>query len=253
MTSKAPNQIRDRAQASHVIVSGGSRGLGASLVEGLLDQGYKVSSFSRRRTELTERLAKRDDFVFAELDILDTQKVQGFLDTAQQKLGPVFSLVNCAGVAMDGVLPMMLDDSIEKVISINLTSTLRLTRRVVRNMLLTDGPRVIINISSIIGLRGYRGLAAYAATKAGMDGMTRSLARELGDRGIRVNSIAPGYLETEMTHGLDDRQRKQIIRRTPLGRLGRPDDVLGPTLFLLSKQAEFITGQVLTVDGGITV
>jgi 3-oxoacyl-[acyl-carrier protein] reductase len=119
-------------------------------------------------------------------------------------------------------------------------------------MLLSRQPGSIVNISSIIGLRGYSGLAAYAATKGGLDAMTRALARELGERRIRVNSVAPGYLETEMTHGLDQAHRQQIVRRTPLGRLGEPRDVVGPVLFLLSDAAEFVTGQVLVVDGGIT-
>jgi 3-oxoacyl-[acyl-carrier protein] reductase len=127
-----------------------------------------------------------------------------------------------------------------------------LTKLVVRRMLVGTSRGVILNISSIIGVRGYSGLSVYASTKAGMDGMTRALARELGPRRIRVNSIAPGYLETEMTRGLDQRQREQIVRRTPLGRLGVPDDIVGPVLFLFSDAASFITGQIIVVDGGIT-
>ena len=141
---------------------------------------------------------------------------------------------------------------IDQLVQINLSGTLKLSRQVIRSMLLAPGPGVILNISSIIGLRGYRGLAAYAATKAGMDGITRALARELGSRKIRVNSIAPGYLTTEMTGELDEEQRQQIVRRTPLGRLGTPEDVLGSVRFLLSDAAEFITGQTLVIDGGIT-
>jgi len=111
----------------------------------------------------------------------------------------------------------------------------------------------IVNISSIIGQRGFSGLAAYAATKAGIDGMTRALARELGGRQIRVNAIAPGYLETEMSHGLSSDQHAQIVRRTPLGRLGRVDDIVPWLEFLLSDGSGFATGQVITVDGGATL
>jgi 3-oxoacyl-[acyl-carrier protein] reductase len=161
-------------------------------------------------------------------------------------------LINCAGIATDGVLAMMPENCIDELLEINLGGALKLTRRVVRSMLLCKRPGTIVNISSIIGLRGYSGLAAYAATKGGLDAMTRALARELGGRGIRVNSVAPGYLETDMTHGLDNCQKDQIVRRTPMNRLGVPADVVGPVLFLLSEAACFITGQVLVVDGGIT-
>jgi 3-oxoacyl-[acyl-carrier protein] reductase len=160
--------------------------------------------------------------------------------------------VNCAGQAVEGVLASMPDELIDRVLATNLAGTLHLTRAVLRRMLVQKTGGSIVNISSIIGLRGYSGLSAYAATKGGMDAMTRALARELGARGIRVNSVAPGYLETEMTHGLDDVQRQQILRRTPLGRLGRPEDVLGIVHFLLSEASRFVTGQVIAVDGGIT-
>jgi 3-oxoacyl-[acyl-carrier protein] reductase len=236
----------------HVLISGGSRGLGESLVTGLLDAGYRVSSFSRRKTEFTEQNAANANFFFETADIADAKSLDGCLRAAESKLGPFYGLINCAGIAADGVLATMPEQQLESVVSVNLTGALRLTRRVLRRMLLNSTGGVIINVSSIIGLRGYSGLAAYAATKAGMDAMTRSLARELGHRQIRVNSIAPGYLETEMTHGLSEEQKDQIVRRTPLGRLGRPADVVGPVRFLLSDAAAFITGQVLVVDGGIT-
>jgi 3-oxoacyl-[acyl-carrier protein] reductase len=237
----------------HIVLSGGSRGLGKALVEGLLSEGYCVSTFSRSATDFTNSLADNSNFFFAAADISDRDKIAEFLVAAEKKFGIPFGLVNCAGVAVDGVLAMFSEEQIERVMEINLVGALVLTRRVVRRMLLSKQGGAIINISSIIGLRGYNGLSAYAATKGGMDAMTRALARELGDRKIRVNSIAPGYLETEMTHGLSDRQRQQIVNRTPLGRLGTPQDVVGPVSFLLSDRAEFITGQVLVVDGGITV
>jgi 3-oxoacyl-[acyl-carrier protein] reductase len=110
----------------------------------------------------------------------------------------------------------------------------------------------VVNVSSVVGIAGYRGLSLYSATKAALDGFTRSLARELGSRGITVNSVAPGYLRTEMTHGLDDDQLSQIVRRTPVGRLGQPEDVAAAVQFLVSREAEFINGHVLVVDGGLT-
>jgi 3-oxoacyl-[acyl-carrier protein] reductase len=235
-----------------VLVSGGSRGLGKCLVEGLFQAGYRVSTFSRQPTPFTEAQAGNRDFFFATADLADTEALAAFVRFAAERFGTPYGLVNCAGIAVDGTLATMPPQQIDSVLTINLAGTLHLTRLVLRRMLLADGGGAIVNISSIVGLRGYRGLAAYSAAKAGMDALTRSLARELGDRRIRVNSVAPGYLETEMTHGLSDDQRRQIVNRTPLGRLGLPQDVVGPALFLLSDAAAFVTGQILVVDGGIT-
>ncbi len=236
----------------HIIVSGGSRGLGKAIVEALLPEGFKVSTFSRNPTEFTASLAERPDFFYCSADSASDKSLATFVRHAEDRLGPPYGLVNCAGIAIDGVLATMPNDSIQKMLDINLKGTLHLTKLVTRRMLIAKAGGVILNISSIIGLRGYSGLAAYAATKGGMDAVTRALARELGDRGVRVNSIAPGYLKTEMTDELGDQQRSQIIRRTPLGRLGTPQDVVGSVLFFLSPAAEFITGQVLVVDGGIS-
>ena len=122
-----------------------------------------------------------------------------------------------------------------------------------RRMLLGRVGGVILNISSISSMRGFKGLSAYAFTKGGMDAFTRALAREVGAEGIRVNSVAPGYYDTEMSHSLNEEQKQQILRRTPLGRLGEPKDVVGAVLFLLSDEASFITGQVLVIDGGSTI
>lgn len=236
----------------HIIISGGSRGLGQALVTGLIQAGYRVSTFSRNGTEFTSEMQGHEAFWFDEADVSQAAQIADFVTQATARFGRPFGLINCAGVARDGVLATMPETQIDQLLSINLAGTLHLSRQVIREMLTEQGGGVILNISSIIGLRGYRGLSAYAATKAGMDGITRSLARELGSRNIRVNSIAPGYLTTEMTHGLDDHQQNQIVKRTPLGRLGTPEDVLGSVLFLLSDAAKFITGQVLVIDGGIT-
>lgn len=246
MTSTAASPDR------HIVVSGGSRGLGRGLVEGLMTHGYRVSTFSRQATEFTGSLQNSAGFFFCPADISDLWSLKAFVQSAEAKLGPPNGLVNCAGVAPDGLLAMMTDESIETVLTVNLRGTLQLTKLIVRSMLVQRRGGAIVNISSIVGIRGYSGLVAYSATKAGMDGITRALARELGERGIRVNSVAPGYISTEMTQGLGTNQVQQIIRRTPLGRLGEVNDVVGPVLFLLSQEARFITGQILVVDGGIS-
>jgi len=237
----------------HVIVSGGSRGLGQSLIEVLLDHGYRVSSFSRRGSDFTNSKADDENFFYQPADMTDHVSLKVFVRSAESAFGSPWGLVNCAGVATDGVLAICPVDRVSRTIDINLGGTIELTRLTVRRMLAADQGGSIVNISSVVGIRGYSGLAVYSATKAGIDGMTRSLARELGPRQIRVNSIAPGYLETEMTHDLDEHRRRQIINRTPLGRLGQPSDCAGTLLYLLSDMSAFVTGQVLVVDGGITV
>jgi len=235
------------------LVSGGSRGLGLAITESLLQKGQRVATFSRTPGEGLDKLkaAHGDQLTCLKGDMADAASLEDVVRVVERDAGPIEALINNAGIAIDGVLATMLPAQIEQLISINLTGTLLLTRLVTRRMVVRSRGN-IISISSIIGLRGYSGLSAYSATKAGLDAMTRALARELGGRNIRVNSIAPGYLETEMTHGLDDEQRGQIVRRTPLGRLGTPADVLGAVHFLLSADSAFMTGQVRVVDGGIT-
>jgi 3-oxoacyl-[acyl-carrier protein] reductase len=236
-----------------VLISGGSRGLGMALVRHFVERGDIVASFSRSRTAFVAEMegAFKDRFRFAAIDVTDGEKVHLFVRELHEKHGRIDVLINNAGVAYDGPIATFADERFEKLIDINLTSSLLLTKWVVRLMLLRASGN-IINISSIIGERGYAGLAAYSASKAGMLGMTRSLARELGGKNINVNAIAPGYLDTEMSSTLSDAQKQQIIRRTPLGRLGTAKDVVAVADFLTSDAAEFITGQTITVDGGIT-
>lgn len=236
-----------------VIVSGGSRGLGAGIVERFLREGDRVATFSRSQTPQTDAWAQShpDAFHFAPLDMTDRSAHRDFLAGVEERFGDVEVLVNNAGVAHTSLLALSDDEAVDRVIDLNLKGTISLTRRVARSMLPWGRGR-IINISSIVGLSGYRGLSVYSATKAALDGFTRSLARELGSRGITVNSVAPGYLTTEMSESLGDRETLQIVSRTPLGRLGDPDDVAGTVCFLASDDAKFITGQTLVVDGGIT-
>jgi 3-oxoacyl-[acyl-carrier protein] reductase len=238
--------------ARSVIITGGSRGLGAAFVQACLDDGDQVATCSRSATDLTDGWQKEhgDRFLFRAFDMRDFEASDAFVHDTIEQFGGVDVLVNNAGLSREGMLGLFSDDTVDEVVDINLKATIHITRVVTRRMLVQKSGR-IINISSIIGLNGYRGMSVYGATKAALDGFTRALARELGSRGITVNSIAPGYLRTEMTHSIQGEHLGQIERRTPLGRLGEPEDVVGALRFLASPEASFITGHVLVIDGGI--
>jgi 3-oxoacyl-[acyl-carrier protein] reductase len=239
--------------ARTVLVTGGSRGLGAGLVSAFLANGDNVATCSRTPTPQVDAWAEEfgERFHYEPADLADRSAADALVDGVLARFGQIDVLVNNAGLARDGVLPLFADEAIDEVIDLNLRATIHVTRLISRRML-RQGAGRIINISSIVGLAGYRGLSVYSATKAALDGFTRALARELGGRGITVNSVAPGYLRTEMSHGLDAAQLGQIERRTPAGRLGDPADVAAAVRFLASEEACFITGQVLVVDGGLT-
>ncbi len=237
----------------HVIVTGGSRGIGAGIVEALLAGGYRASCCSRTENDFTKGLGRREHAFFGAADLADADAIKRFVGAAAGTLGPIYGLVNCAAVAADGLLATLAPKHISDMTSVNVVGTLLVTREVVRSMLAApQSGGAIVNVSSIAAAHGYAGLAAYGATKAALDGFTRSLARELGPRGIRVNSVAPGFVSTEMNRSLTEEQRSQIVRRTPLGRLAEPADVAAAVLFLLSDDARLISGQVLAVDGGLT-
>jgi 3-oxoacyl-[acyl-carrier protein] reductase len=236
-----------------VVVTGGSRGLGAGIVQSFLDSGDQVATCARTATEQTEKWAADtgDRFLFVPADLSSSADAKAFIDAVVERWGRIDVLVNNAGVARDGILAMVPDEDVDAVIDLNLKGTIYVTRLVSRRML-ARGHGHIVNISSIVGRSGYRGLAVYSATKAALDGFTRALARELGSRGIVVNGIAPGYLRTEMSHGLDEEQLGQIVRRTPAGRLGEPSDVARAIQFLTDPANTYLTGQILVVDGGLT-
>lgn len=238
------------------IVSGGSRALGAALVDRFFAEGYAVATFARAETPAVARWRERhgDRFLFQALDGAGgaaAGAIKGFVGAVVERLGRVDVLVNNAGQGAEGLLALARSEEIDAVVATNLGLALHLTQAASRAML-RQGGGCIVNVSSVNGLRGHAGVAVYSATKAALDGLTRSLARELGPRHIRVNSVAPGYFDSPMVEGLDEAARARIVRRTPLGRLGTVADMSEAVIWLCSPRAAFITGQVLAVDGGLT-
>jgi 3-oxoacyl-[acyl-carrier protein] reductase len=242
------------------IISGGSRGLGLAVVERLLDRGDCVATFSRSGSAALAALAAiHSDRLHAEqIDAADADAIRAFVARAASRFGGIDHCIANAAVAHEGVVATVRDDEIDAMLDVNLRGSIVLVRECVRQMLIrpvgderaaAGGPSVVV-VSSVVASRGSPGLAVYAATKAGLEGFARSLARELGPRGIRVNAVAPGFLATDLSASLSEANRSRIVRRTPLGRLGAPDDVVGAIEFLAGPRSSFITGQVVTVDGG---
>jgi len=235
------------------LVSGGSRGLGLAIVERFLERGDEVATFSRSGSEPLDRLGERHGhrLVAERLDASDADAVRGFVARVGERFGRIDHCVANAAIAEEGVLATMTDAEIDAMLAVNLRGSIVLVREVVRQMLVNRSTFASVTmISSVVATRGSPGLSVYAATKAGLEGFARSLARELGSRGIRVNAVAPGFLETELSASLSEEDRGRIVRRTPLGRLGQVADIVGAVEFLASSRAGFITGQVITIDGG---
>jgi 3-oxoacyl-[acyl-carrier protein] reductase len=231
--------------------------LGLGIARRLCEAGYRVIVVARKETsQLTSAIeeAERNNpgsLHFVPFDLSQIREIPKVARTLRKDLGPIYGLVNNAAVGFDGVLALMRNSQIEQLVRLNTLSPIVLTKYVVRSMMADGGGR-IVNVASIIGFTGYSGLSVYGATKASMIGFTRSLAREVGQMGVNVNSVAPGFVATDMTQGLKDEQRQQIARRSALGRLADIDDVANAVEFLLSDKAKNITGTVLTVDAGNT-
>ncbi|MFF4170130.1 SDR family NAD(P)-dependent oxidoreductase [Streptomyces sp. NPDC001744] len=234
------------------VVSGGSRGLGRVLVERLLAEGWRVATFSRKPNGFTEATARErpEDFLWESVDLHDTPALRQFVKTVKERFGSLGLLVNNAGVLHQELFATIAPRRIDDLLAANLTAPVHLTQACVRLMMRDGGS--VVNISSINAVRGYRGVGVYAAAKAGLEGFGRALARELGPVGIRVNTVTPGFFDSELTSDVTDRNREKIQHRTPLGRLGTAEEIADAVLFLASPQARFITGQSLVIDGGIT-
>lgn len=237
-----------------VLVTGGSRGLGLAITCKLLRAGYRVLATARKKSDQLNSLmeaATPGSIRFVPFDLAETEQIPKFVRELRKEFGPIYGLVNNAAVGFDGLLALMTDAHIEQLVRVNTLAPIVLTKYVVRSMMADGGGR-IVNIASIVGSTGYRGLAVYGATKASLLGFTRSLAREVGRMGVNVNSVAPGFVDTEMTHGLTDEHRQRIVRRSALERMTGPEDVADAVEFLLSERSKSITGTVLTVDAGNT-
>jgi 3-oxoacyl-[acyl-carrier protein] reductase len=234
-------------------VTGSTRGIGLAIARAFHRAGAKVTIVGRdaeRARTIAGELGERTAGVGC--DVALAEQVEAALAAAESALGPVDILVNNAGLTRDNILLRLGDDDWDAVLDANLKGAFHTTRAVIKGMMKRRTGR-IINITSIVGLVGNKGQANYAASKAGLIGFTKSVAKEYAGRGILANCIAPGYIDTDMTSGLPDAAKATLLQGIALGRLGRPEDVAGAALFLASDLAAYITGQVLVVDGGLVV
>ena len=237
------------------LVTGGSRGIGAAIAAALAADGYDVAVGYRGGADAAagvvaaiEATGRRGVALAADVAVED--EAAGLVSATEDALGPIDALVLNAGITRDGLFMRMSSEDWQSVIDTNLTGAFYVTRAALRGMLKRRGGSIVA-VSSVVGLTGNPGQANYAAAKAGLIGMVKSLAREAGGRGVRVNAVAPGYIATDMTADLPDATRDQILGATPLGRLGTPEDVAGVVSFLCSDAAGFITASVISIDGGL--
>lgn len=233
------------------VVTGSSGGLGGRIIARLLRDGFDVVGVARRDVSPEAWGDGPGSYAHLQWDLSETGSIKALVDRIVRDFGAPFGLVNNAAEGTDGLLPTMHDSDIERIIRTNLTSPVLLAKYLVRPMLSARRGR-IVNIGSIVARTGYRGLAAYSATKSGLEGFTRSLARDVGPRGVTVNTVAPGFLETEMTKTLGAHDLERIRGRSALQRFATLDEVAAAVGFLLSEAGGGITGTVMTVDAGAT-
>lgn len=230
---------------SNIIVTGGTRGIGLAITKALMD-AYHVIVVARRPSDTLP-----DGVSFISWDLSQLETLRQLAAKLRSEHGRIYGLVNNAGIGTAGILLTMSDSTIADIMQMNVVAPITLTKHVLRSMMAARQGR-IVNISSIVANTGFQGLSAYSASKAALQGFTRSLAREVGPLGITVNAVAPGFVDTEMTHGLDQNDREKIAKRSALKRVPRAEDIAIAVRFLLSDAAENITGTVITVDAGNT-
>ena len=230
------------------LVTGASRGIGLAIAAALAKQGAKVVGTAT--TDAGAKGISDKGFIGRTLDVREAARCDALVDEVQKELGDIAILVNNAGITRDNLALRMKDAEWDEVIETNLRAVFRLSRAVMRGMMKARWGR-IINITSVVGASGNPGQANYAAAKAGIVGMTKSLAREIGSRNITVNCVAPGFIDTDMTRALPEASRKALLEQIPLGRLGAPEDVAAAVAYLASPGGAYVTGAVLHVNGGM--
>ncbi len=225
-----------------VLVTGGNRGIGLATARMLAAQGHRVA--------VTSRSGEVEGFLTAKCDVTSADEVEAAFSLVEEAQGPVEVLVSNAGITDDQLLLRMTEESFERVVDTNLTAAYRLAKRASRSMLRAKWGRLLF-VSSVVGLSGGAGQASYAASKAGLVGFSRSLARELGARGITSNVVAPGFVDTHMTAVLPDARKEQVLASIPAGRTAHPDEVAAVLAFLAGDAASYVNGAVVPVDGGL--
>jgi 3-oxoacyl-[acyl-carrier protein] reductase len=245
--------IETSSSAQVALVTGASRGIGAAIALELASRGYQVigtATSDEGAQRISEALASHPGCGGAKLNVNDGAAVEALIDTIVKQRGGLHVLVNNAGITRDTLAMRMKDDDWDAVMDTNLKAVFRASRAAIRPMMKQRFGR-IISITSVVGASGNPGQANYAAAKAGVAGMTRALARELGSRSITVNCVAPGFIETDMTSALPEEQQKALNAQIPLGHMGKPQDIAHAVAYLASREAGYVTGQELHVNGGM--
>jgi len=244
------------------IVTGGSRGIGKAIAFKLAEQcsdilisdiAFSNDNLEEFASDFQKEINNPDVKIYAfKADATSFKAAQATIDFAIEKLGGVEILINNAGITRDNLLLRMTEDDFDKVITVNLKSVFNYSKAVLKHMVSQRYGR-IVNIASVVGVIGNAGQSNYSASKAGVIGFTKSLAKEVASRNISVNAVAPGFIETDMTHKLNDAQKEALLKNVPMGRMGKPDDVANVVNFLCSADADYVTGQVINIDGGMVM
>jgi 3-oxoacyl-[acyl-carrier protein] reductase len=249
-----------KLEGKSILVTGSNRGLGKSIAENLANAGASVGITYSGGSEKSEGLAREvvdsitkngGKAILIPLDVSNEEQCKAAITRMTESFGGLYGLVNNAGVAIDQLIMRYKSEDWDKLMNINLKGAFLLSKAAMKPMMRSEGGASIVNMSSVVGLMGNAGQSVYAASKAGLIGFTKSLAREVASRQIRVNAIAPGFIETEMTDALSEDQKKALSSQIALGTLGKAEDIAYGTLYLLSPLSQYVTGQVLSINGGL--